>query len=490
MSFLLWGLQEDSSGIGKRYMTNKIFKIILKEFVAVLLAVFLSVAAELCILSAFFYNLSMDSILYHLRYFRAIFYGDAVSIIVTYMLVWTLISSAFVYWLVSKYLRRIRFVALALASVPFFVVFLYNIGFFSYIRSSFNEDEIYERNYAKAGAEFRSSERPNLILLYLESMEREIKDPADNKRNVLEQLTELANENISFSRQYGTIGTYYTMGAIVGGWCGIPLSNTAVPDKKENLFLPNAVCLPDILAANGYSLFFIKGSSVKFAGLDIFLRNHKFASADIVGCETLSSDILKDNTNAWGLPDVQVYSLFKQKILSFAQQKKPFFAAMETIDTHSPYAKLAPQCSGSSQNIADVFSCADKQAAEFVDWFKRQSFAANTVLIVLGDHQKWELKFNDEDDKFWANNHGAAIYNLFVNSRVQPQGSTNRMITTLDLYPSILESLGMVLPHHRAGLGVSAFAPAEQQTLIEQIGVKELNKNLYGRGKYYKSFVK
>ncbi len=471
-------------------MTGKILKITLKEFVAILLAVILSVVAELCILSAFFYNVSMDSVLYHLRYFRSIFYGDAVGIIVKYILGWTLISSIFVYWLVSKYLRRVRFVALASSSVLFFVALLYNIGFFSYIKSSFNEDEIYEQNYAKAGAEFRSSERPNLILLYLESMEREIKDPADNKRNVLEQLTELANENISFSRQYGTIGTYYTMGAIVGGWCGIPLSNTAVPDKKENLFLPNAVCLPDILAANGYSLFFIKGSSVKFAGLDIFLRNHKFASADIVGSETLSSNVINGNTNAWGLPDAQVYSLFKQKIVSLSKQNNPFFAVMETIDTHSPYAKLAPQCSGSSQNIADVFGCADKQAAEFVDWFKRQPFAANTVLVVLGDHQKWELKLNDEDDKFWANNHGAAIYNLFVNSRVRPQGNTDRMITTLDMFPTILESMGMVLPHHRAGLGVSAFAPAEQRALIEQMGVEALNQNLYGRGNYYNSFVK
>ena len=60
--------------------------------------------------------------------------------------------------------------------------------------------------------------------------------------------------------------------------CGAPLK---VPMKGVRLdlfksFMPNIVCVPEILQQNGYNNYFLLGSAASFSGVDNFLNQNGF----------------------------------------------------------------------------------------------------------------------------------------------------------------------------------------------------------------------
>jgi len=47
-----------------------------------------------------------------------------------------------------------------------------------------------------------------------------------------------------------------------------------------NNFMPDAVCLGDILKSRGYHLEFMGGANNEFAGKGLFYKNHGFVSVE------------------------------------------------------------------------------------------------------------------------------------------------------------------------------------------------------------------
>ena len=136
------------------------------------------------------------------------------------------------------------------------------------------------------------------------------------------------------------------MGAVVGIWCGIPLS---IPIEinfvySNEYFLPNAICLPDILKDNGYNMYFTEGAATKFAGMDIFLLNHGFSKENIIDLGYWLNMKNKGNLVSWGMADSVVYESFKLKLQQLSKQEKPFFATMQTINTHFPFEDMDVDC--------------------------------------------------------------------------------------------------------------------------------------------------
>ena len=91
-------------------------------------------------------------------------------------------------------------------------------------------------------------------------------------------MTELAEENISFSRSdkiYGARtlpGCTFTMGGITAQHAGMcmKLGNDM---SHFSEFMPNLVTLGDIFEEEGYHNYFMCGSDLKFAGRDKFFTH-------------------------------------------------------------------------------------------------------------------------------------------------------------------------------------------------------------------------
>lgn len=459
-------------------MKLKSLAAVLRETAFIVLLAGAVLLLEAWLLTAFYYDISIDGVLFHLRYYDTLFTSKAVNLVYAYVWGWTFLGVITGYVLLRRYCRRYRWWVLAGLYLLLPAALIKTLDVVPYIFAARHEEGFYEQYYQKPEAKFVTAERPNLIIIYLESMERSFIEHYSPEQ--VPSLKTYQQQELSFDRFISVTGTWWTMGAIVGGWCGIPSQI-----RGNKLSFPNVICLPDILAAYDYQMFFIKGSAVRFAGLDEFLLDHGFTVDDFVGMMQLMPQLKDIKISSWGFEDAHIYKLFKQRLVKMAEQKQPFFAVMETIDTHQPYAEFPPQCSGSAAKFADVIRCADQQVTDFIKWFQKQEFAANTVLVVMGDHhqmaQDWETAEFKSDIR-------RSIYNVIFNSRAKSEADKQHAISTLDMFPTILESLGMKVVNHRAGLGVSAFAPQTEPTLLEKLEVDELNRNLYGRSRFYQQF--
>ena len=58
----------------------------------------------------------------------------------------------------------------------------------------------------------------------------------------------------------------------------------------------------------------------------------------------------------------------------------------------------------------------------------------------------------------------------------------------VDIFPTVLEGIGADIPNRRLGLGVSLYDNS-QQTLIEVLGKKRLDEELYKKSGKYFDFV-
>ena len=126
--------------------------------------------------------------------------------------------------------------------------------------------------------------------------------------------------------------------------------------------------------------------------------------------------------------------------------------------------------------------CADRQIAEFIAWCKQQPFYEDTVIIISGDHPRMDKVLVENEPDFLER----TIYNCFINAQVEGSiNMKNRDFTSMDMFPTILASLGYQIEGNRLGLGTNLFS--QRETLAEEMGVLELQKQLNMQSDYYMS---
>ena len=390
-----------------------------------------------------------DGILFHLQYGKSFLVGNGLLRSLNLFVLITFFFTLFFYIVFFCFFPQRKGLLVVLLVMCCWGYIVVKLKVVEYFKLRFSENDFYERNWVLPEAEFEKNKRPNLILLTLESIEDSFSNKNYWNENLISGLDNKRRNGYSFSGFNSLSGTWWTMGSVIGSWCGIPLILPSGINMlySNDYFIAGARCLSDILKDNGYELFYIKGSMTKFAGMDIFLKNHGYKDKDVLDWIKLVNNNPDLPVGEWGVYDREVYSVFKDKIIELSKQNTPFFAAMQTIDTHYKFQELSKNCEGSNDSMYDVIRCADKQASEFVDWFFEQDFKDDTVLVVMGDHLFMD-KFVP-DIKFPEN--GRTVFNLFINSRSAQTINLKRKFTSLDIFPTILESLGMKVKNNRAG---------------------------------------
>ena len=119
-----------------------------------------------------------------------------------------------------------------------------------------------------------------------------------------------------------------------------------------------------------------------------------------------------------------------------------------------------------------------------MEWCKEQDFYENTTIFICGDHVSMEPYFygsNTKDD--YPGQCKRKVYNAFVNPVVLPSQEKNRVFTTMDMFPTILGSMGVTIENERLGLGTNLFS--EEETLSEKYGNEYLFEELLKKSNFY-----
>ena len=337
-------------------------------------------------------------------------------------------------------------------------------------------------------------EKKNLILVFLESIEYNFQDSVNGgnlSKNLIPEVTEYLKSEQSFMPGGTQVtGMGWTMADAVAKTCGIPLmfppsiSNSFVPLKS---FLPGVTCLTDILAENGYDIVVSQGSNMKFASMEGFLRTHSVSMYYDMMSYLGDERVRQDSTSHWGVKDVMLYELVKEHIEKLSNSGEPWAIWFFTIDTHTP-GFLDARCFADAivekkDEMPYAIRCASRQIDSFIKWAKMQEWYDNTVIAVMGDHAMMAapelIGFKDANiTHYWLD--------FFINSSRNAE-SYNREFSSLDMFPTILESMGAEIPNGALGLGRSLYS--KEPTLLEKYGADSLNKALGKRSVEYDYFL-
>ena len=390
-------------------------------------------------------------------------------------------------------------VSLLLIGIIFFGM---QIQAFSYLGGMMKTTYVYDEEYnPPQEQEFNfPRKKKNLIYIFLESMETSyasVEEGGLMEENYIPYLTELAKENISFSDKdylggaHSISGTTWTAAAMVTQTSGIPLT---IPISKSNFgnekqFLPGAYSLGDILDEAGYNQMLMVGSKATFAKRkDYFVQHGNYEIFDYYTAKERGY-IPDDYYVWWGFEDQKLFEYAKTEIENLASKDEPFNFTLLTVDTHFTDGYKCEQCQDLyDTQYANVISCSDRQVYEFVKWIQNSSFykREDTVIIIAGDHLTMDHNyFNRIDDSVKAR--GRRIYNCFINTGLSDEYTSNRVFTTLDLYPTTLAALGVTWGKETLGLGVNLFSG--KPTLAERKGIEKFSSELASGSDFYGDYI-
>lgn len=339
-----------------------------------------------------------------------------------------------------------------------------------------------------------TGELKNIIYIYLESMEStyaSVEDGGAQTINYIPKLTQLANENTSFSDTtllggaHVTFGSTWTMGALFSSTTGIPFAFPIEGNSMNSMddFASGATALGDILNQFRYTQKFLCGSDGTFAGRQAYFEQHGNYEVLDYYYAIEQGYIPEDYYVWWGYEDTKLYEIAKEELLKLSKNEQPFNFTMLTVDPHHVDGYVCENCeTNHGHQLANVLECGDKQIYDFILWCQEQDFYDNTVIVITGDHLRMDSSLVAEADTQGTRR----IYNCIINSDTTASlGTDNRIFTTLDLFPTTLSAMGFHIDGNRLGLGTDLFS--DTPTLAEELGVEYLENEL---GKYSNFYVK
>ncbi|WP_298767405.1 LTA synthase family protein [uncultured Fibrobacter sp.] len=346
------------------------------------------------------------------------------------------------------------------------------------------DSELYREYYANPDSvKVTAPQQPkNLIVIFLESMET-------NFARYTPEIDSLFREFGFAPGGLNVSGTSWTIAGITGKLCGIPLNMPMGIEEyhgKLPTYLPHASCLMNILANEGYEQVYVQGSSGDFTQKRDFWKVHGNVAIHDIEYFKEAGKIPQDYKVFWGFEDRKLYGFVKEELDSLAERGKPFALYMLTVDTHQPFGYTDELCqeqfSASQEKYPQSLRCASFQLAEFLDWASKQSWFEKTTIAVMGDHtlDMLSAKANvpKHEQLYWTN---------FILNSALPLPGKSRQYSSLDMFPTLLESMGFVVEGRSMGLGRSLYS--NEPTLLEHYGQKTLDSLLRERSIQYDYFL-
>ncbi len=223
--------------------------------------------------------------------------------------------------------------------------------------------------------------RPNIILVFLESMSNAMVSRYNPEKPTTPYLDKLANEGIVFDNFYSA--GVHTHNAITSTFYGLP----AVMNNRPMNELATASMIfygmPWILKEKGYtSSFYITGSK-KFDNMDDFLSLNGFDR--VIGEDDYPADSIY---NSWGVTDKTMFNRVLSDCDNMYNSGEKFFTSVLTISAHEGY--VVPEDYRNKlkndQHPYDMYEFSDLLFGEFIQHAKNKDWFDETVFVIVGDH--------------------------------------------------------------------------------------------------------
>ena len=247
-------------------------------------------------------------------------------------------------------------------------------------------------NYARAvypNGPIQPRQRPNVVLVICESFSAYKSSMWGNPLNPTPYFDSLSKKGVFFDHCFTP-----SYGTARGIWASI----TGIPDVESPKTSSRNPALVDqntiVNAFHGYEKFYFIGGSASWANIRGLLK-YNIDSLKLYE----QDDYNAEKIDVWGISDKNVF-LNANKIL--AQQKKPFFAIIQTADNHRPYTIPTEDLSEFKKvNLSEdslkkygyisndefnAFRYTDFSYRKFMEAAQKEPYFDNTLFVFVGDH--------------------------------------------------------------------------------------------------------
>ena len=220
-----------------------------------------------------------------------------------------------------------------------------------------------------------NTQRPNVVLVILESFGRTVTDEVIEGKQVTPHLNSLKQEGIwfeniianSFRTDRGTV-------AIMSGYPTHPtVSIMKYPQKAQSL-----ASIAGSLRNVGYKTTFTYGGDANFTNTISYLYG--------TGVERITDQRqlrFNEPPAQWGYEDHLVCDYFADEVLELAGGDEPFFATLLTLSSHEPFD--VPY-SAFEHKILNAAAYTDECVGKMIEKWKASPEWENMLVVMIADH--------------------------------------------------------------------------------------------------------
>ncbi|MEI6765422.1 MAG: sulfatase-like hydrolase/transferase [Bacteroidota bacterium] len=275
--------------------------------------------------------------------------------------------------------------------------------------------------------------RPNIVMFILEGWSADLIESLGGEKGITPWFHEMEHEGILFTDIYSS-GTRSQQGmsAIFGGFPATPLTTiTQSPEKYSKL--PS---FSKDLKTAGYTTSYTFGGQLIYGNIKSYIMDNGFDR--VVEDADFDASIPRGKL---GIHDEFTFPLFAKDL---EQEQQPFFSAIFTISTHSPYDMNMDeplQWPVLEKKYVNAALYDDRCIHTFMESVKQKPWYANTLFVFVSDHGHSSYKNREFTTpayhKIVFMLYGEAIKKEFRGTKVTQTGSQ------VDVAATLLPQLGM-----------------------------------------------
>lgn len=323
-----------------------------------------------------------------------------------------------------------------------------------------------ETEYAEPRPDFLYRRPRHVVLITVESLSAEFIGSYGSRQGLTPRLDDFARHGVQFDRVLAT-GTRTVRGLEALSLGTPPVPGQAIVRRPSNEHLST---IGELLEHLGFATYFVYGGYGYFDNMNAYFAGNDYITHD-------RTDFPKESVifeNVWGVADEVMFNNALSLLDKAGNNGKRFFMHIMTTSNHRPFTypdgRIDIPSPGGREGAVKY---TDFAIGQFIDQARRHPWFDDTLFVIVADHcasvaGKTELP--------------VAKYRIpliFYGPEIVKPGHITRLISQIDLPPTLFDVLGMEGDDHFFGSAVS-----EQ----EEFGERAFISNYQSLG-YYKQDV-
>lgn len=284
----------------------------------------------------------------------------------------------------------------------------------------------------------------NVVVILMESFAGHSVGALGSDANITPYFDKLAKEGLLFDRFFSNgTHTHQGMFATMGCFPNLPGFEYLMQTPEGSHKLSG---LPELLSARQFKDVYVYNGDFAWDNQSGFFSNQGMTT--FIGRNDFVNPVFSDPT--WGVSDQDMFNRGNEELDKLAAGGKPFYALLQTLSNHVPYA-LPPQLPvervtgrGDLDEHLTAMRYSDWALGQFFEKAKKSPYYKDTLFIVVGDHGFGNEQQITEFDLGRFN-----VPLLVIGPGIQEKfGTVSHTVgTQIDIVPTIMGRLGGPTQH-------------------------------------------